>query len=85
MDKELLNRVQIWYQVDAELTRFGNNATSKTFNIVFPIHDSGKRLWKHYVNDCGRDFTKFRTYLSYDEFEAILTMIHTHSNELYTN
>lgn len=60
-----------WYEVDEAIQSFANNAKPVTFEFLF--EKDGEKLWNHYVLDCGRDFTKFRTYLKREQMELLVT------------
>lgn len=61
-----------------KIKSFSNNVTSFTFDKLFG--DDSKRLWKHYTEDCKRDFNKFETYLDTKQLEHLLVNVYKNEN-----
>lgn len=55
-----------YFNIDKRFTEFGNDCKPKTMVDLFG-EKRGDKLWEHFVLDCGRNATKWLTYLTREE------------------
>lgn len=74
--------VRTWGEIDRKITNFENKANLVTFNYLFAPSDKLElfegdpiRLLKHFRNECDGSYKKFRTYLTNNQNNMLLTNI----------
>ena len=76
MNKEQLQDLQTWYEVDKRMASFANK-----YNLLLSIElfgDEGERLFRDcFSMSCNRDFKSFLTYLTKQQNNLLLDTIMT--------
>ncbi len=70
-----------YHRLQESIIKFQNYANLNTFNMIFG--DEGERLIRHFRNDCGCNFDKFKTYLTQDQINLVLMNLHINKDYIY--
>lgn len=68
-----VEEIRTWSHFNNKVIKFQNTANSDMFKELF--NDDWKRLRIHFIEDCNRDLNKFRTYLTNNQNNDVLTYI----------
>ena len=62
-------------KVNQKIIEFKNKGKLSTFIYLFG-DEEGVRLCRHFVEDCNKDYNKFRTYLTVEQSNDLLVNIY---------